>query len=216
MVIGVVVPRLLLLTVVLTGNVERIVVVGISVVVRIVLLVLLAVAKSPPVLISTRGVVVGRTLFDIGVIISTGPSVVILPGRRVENRVVKNCGKKVVDGKLVVVRNVVVAGCDKGSTVLPLVETRVAVVGGSVVVGTFVVVVGGTVVVVVGGFVVVVLTVVVVVVGTAVVVVVVDCWVVVGTANVVDGTGSSKILFESVGVGKVVVTTLLCNSITVD
>ena len=214
MVIGVVVPRLLLLTVVLIGNVERIVVVGISVVVRIVLLVLLAVAKSPPVLISTRGVVVGRALFDIGVIISTGPSVVILPGRRVENKVVKNCGKKVVDGKLVVVRNVVVAGCDKGSTVLPLVETRVAVVGGSVVVGTFVVVVGGTVVVVVGGFVVVVLTV--VVVGTAVVVVVVDGWVVVGTANVVDGTGSSKILFESVGVGKVVVTTLLCNSITVD
>jgi hypothetical protein len=105
------VPRLLvLLIVVLTGNVDKSVVVGTGVVLTV--LVVLAAAKSPLiVLIPIRGVVVGCTLFEIGVTIVIGDSVVDnLLGRIVENRVVKNVGKNVVDGKPVVVRKVVVAG----------------------------------------------------------------------------------------------------------
>jgi hypothetical protein len=157
------------------------------------------------VLIPTRGVVVGCTLFEIGVTIVIGDSVVDnLLGRIVENRVVKNVGKNVVDGKPVVVRKVVVAGWDNGSTVVRclLVVAVAVVVGGRVVVVGAVVVVGGAVVVVGAA---------VVVVGAAVVVVVVGCWVV-GNEDVAKATGSSRILLERVGVGSVVVTGLLFGS----
>lgn len=92
------VRRLELLEVVLTGNVERI---TSSLTLR---LVLLALIKSLSVVNSTRVVVVGGTLFERAVIIVIGTSVDTLLGRRVENKVVKNCGKNVVVvGKLVVV-----------------------------------------------------------------------------------------------------------------